>query len=467
MPYAPQTPSDRYMATLKKAQELSEKGILSREESRQLEAYSIELDSLQSQIKSAKLLDDHAEWANQSQGVPPLASHYTPPGNARVVASYESGAQVIEQVEDRNGRRGIKLLDGYGEGLYDARTLRDTVTPQYRDAFKTYVRHGLGAINAQGIKTLQVADDQSGGFLVPADILDRVVAREPTPTRVAGRVTQLMTSRDQLIIPKLNYTGSTDDSNGDLYTSGIRTTWTGEIPASATTARVTDPIWGQLSIPVYTAMLSIPITNNMIEDAAFPIVSYISGKFAEAVELLRDYSILQGTGQGQPAGILNNVDGDVNLANPVSVKTGAATAITADGLINLAFALPEQYDDNACFVMNKTNSGQTLATLKDGNNRYLWGSGLQDSGLSPGFRNRMILGYPVIFSGFMPNQAANAFPVLFGDLSAYYLVNRIGFSVQVLRELYAETNQVLVLGRIRFGGTVAEPWKIKVNKCTT
>ena len=466
MPYAPQTPSDRYMATLKKAQELSEKGILSREESRQLEAYSIELDSLQSQIKSAKLLDDHAEWANQSQGMPPLASHYTPPGNARVVASYESGAQVIEQVQEKD-RRGIKLLDGYGEGLYDGRILRETTTNQYRDAFKTYVRGGIGALNAQGVKTLQVADDQSGGFLVPADILDRVIAREPTPTRVAGRVTQLMTSRDQLIIPKLNYTGATDDSNGDLYTSGIRTTWTGEIPASSTTMRVTEPIWGQLSIPVYTAMLSIPITNNMIEDATFPIVSYISGKFAEAVDLLRDYSILKGTGQGQPAGILNNVDGDVNLANPVSVVTGSASAITATGLINLGMSLPEQYDENAVYVMNKTSTGKTLAGLQDGNQRYIWGSGLQDSGLAPGFRNRMILGYPVIFSGFMPNEASNAYPVIFGDLSAYYLVNRIGFSVQVLRELYAETNQVLVLGRIRFGGTVAEPWKIKVNKCST
>lgn len=455
------------MRVLKEAQELGQKGVLSREESRRLEGLTVELDSLQSQIKSARSLDDHAEWANESQGMPPLAGHYTPPGNARVIASYESGMQVIEQTEERNGRRGIKLLEGYGEGLYDAKTMRETSTQDYRDAFKAYVRYGINGVRAQGIKTLQAADDQSGGFLIPADILDRVIAREPTPTRVAGRVTQLMTSRDQLIVPKLNYTGATDDSNGDLYTSGIRVTWTGEIPASATTMRVTDPIWGQLSIPIYTAMLSIPITNNMVEDSAFPIVSYISGKFAEAVELLRDYSILRGTGMGQPAGILNNVDGDVNLANPVSVKTGSASAITADGLINLGMALPEQYDDNAVYVMNKTNTGATLAGLKDQNLRYLWGSGLQDSGLSPGFRNRTLLGYPVIFSGFMPDQASNAYPVLFGDLTGYYLVNRIGFSVQVLRELYAETNQILILGRIRFGGTVAEPWKLRVNKCTT
>jgi hypothetical protein len=163
MPNGVQTPSDRYMATLKKAQELGQKGILSREESRALEAYTIELDGLQSQIKSARLLEEHGDWANQSQGMPPMASPYNPPGGARVVASYESGAQVIEQVHEKD-RRGIKLLDGYGEGMYDNRVLRETGTSQYRDAFKTYVRYGVNGLNATGIKTLQTADDQSGGL---------------------------------------------------------------------------------------------------------------------------------------------------------------------------------------------------------------------------------------------------------------------------------------------------------------
>ena len=44
------------------------------------------------------------------------------------------------------------------------------------------------------------------GFAVPHDILERVIAKEPTPIRVAGRVTRLQTSRDSLIIPRINYT---------------------------------------------------------------------------------------------------------------------------------------------------------------------------------------------------------------------------------------------------------------------
>jgi HK97 family phage major capsid protein len=202
----------------------------------------------------------------------------------------------------------------------------------------------------------------------------------------------------------------------------------------------------------------------MIEDSAFPVLSWASGKFTETVDLLYDNMVLNGTGVGQPHGILKNPGA---TDEPAIVVSGNASLLTADGLLDLAFTVPEQYDDNSVFVMNKTNTAKAIAKLKDGQNRYLWGDGLQDSGLSPAIRGRALAGYPVIWSGFAPNIAANAFPVVFGDLRGYFLVQRVGMSVQVLRELYAETNQVLLLGRIRFGGIVAEPFRLKVQKVST
>ena len=75
----------------------------------------------------------------------------------------------------------------------------------------------------------------------------------------------------------------------------------------------------------------------------------------------------------------------------------------------------------------------------------------------------MLAGKPVVFSAFMPNVGAANNVMIYGDPRGYYLVNRIGFSVQVLRELYAETNQILLLGRIRFGGKVVEGWRMKIG----
>lgn len=197
--------------------------------------------------------------------------------------------------------------------------------------------------------------------------------------------------------------------------------------------RVTDPIFGQTRIPVYTNMLSAPVTNDLIEDESFDVLGYLGDKFGETIDLLRDNMVLNGTGNGQPTGILINPGGDatqpavITLGNPIT---------SPDGLLDMAFSLPEQYDKNASFVFSKTKMGPTLATLKDTNNRYLWGAGYEDSGVEGDkIHNRRIAGYPVVFSEFMPGLGADEYPILFGDLQGYTLVTRMGISVRVLNEL--------------------------------
>lgn len=437
-------PRERLNQVMTEVRELDAKGVLDTTGATRMAELITEAKGLRAQIEMRGEAAEIDAWAGKSQGGMPLA--------ASVESMRSAGSTTVEAA---NGS--LRLAEEYGEGVYDPAIARTIGTEEYKRSFRSYLRTGAGRFtDASAMRTLQEGADASGGYLVPEDLLNKIITREPTPTRVAGMVTQLTTSRDALVIPKVNYTSD------DLYTTGIRASWTGEVPASSTAMRVTDPVFGQARIPVYTAMLSIPLTNDMIEDSAFPLVSFISDKFAETIDLLRDNMILNGSGQGQPAGILLNPGADAN--QPAVTKTGGST-VTADSLVSLAMSLPEQYDTNGAFVMNKTSTGSAIASLKDSNNRYIWGSGLQDSGLEMGFKDRALLGYPVRFSGFMPNVGASAYPVVFGDFSGYYMVNRIGFSIQVLRELYAETNQILVLGRIRFGGQVAEPWKLKALYC--
>ena len=466
------TPQEELRSLAIEAQTLHEAGPLEGQNATKMGDLIIRMQGLRTHIEQGDQLGDIVGFAGKSSGMLPMVA----PANTRasVVGMANAGSSTFGTETEyfdatlRNGEiarygrtKMAELQDAYGEGIFAVKTLQNTETPEYRDAFRTYVRHGINNVKSSGLKVLQESVDPSGGFLVPLDILERVISKEPTPTRVAGRVTQLQTSRDALIIPRVNYT--TDD----LYTTGMRVTWTGEIPASSTAMRVTEPLFGQSHIPVYTAMMSVPITNDMIEDSAFPLVSWITGKFAETIDLLRDNMVLNGSGIGQPSGILLN-PGDAAGTQPAVFKTGTSASLGTDGgvvgqnLANLAFSLPEQYDTNACFVMNKTSTANSIASQIDGNKRLLWGAGYQDSGYAANLRDRSLLGYPVVYSGFVPSLAALSFPVIFGDLTGYYLVNRIGFSVQVLRELYAETNQILVLGRIRFGGQMAESWKVKI-----
>lgn len=372
-----------------------------------------------------------------------------------------------------------RITESSGDGVLTKAQIRAINDPKYDVAFTKYLRgansRGDGFKNMDSIeyKTLQEGADGSGGFLLPSGFIARLIQKKATPTRIADACYQIQASTDVVVMPKVNYT--TDD----LYVTGVRATFTGEVPASSTTSRVTDPAFGQIRIPVYTAMLSMPLTNNMIEDAAFPIDSWVEEQFMQTIQLLRDNQVINGTGVGSPLGILNNPGG---TGQPALVNIGdnaGAYDNTASGngkkLINLGNQVPEQYDDNLAWVMNKTSVAAAIAQLTDSQARPLWSTGFNDSGYMQGFgvsngdngantKRRMLLGYPVMLSGFMPNTGSNNNIVIHGDLTGYYVANRIGFSVQVLRELYAETNQVLLLGRYRFGGQTAEEWKIKVGK---
>lgn len=353
-------------------------------------------------------------------------------------------------------RRGADLSVVYEEGPLglDQKTLEVISTADYKRAYRNYMRKGVNELGLGERKVLEAGSDEAGGYLVPDDMLAGIIERKPTPTRLASRVNRLQTSRDALAIARLNY------SADDRYTTGIRVKWTGERPASATEHRADDPKFGQVRIPVHTAMLSLGVTLNMIEDSAYPIVSWATGKFQETIELLYEDMIINGSGIGQPVGLLMNPDGE---DQPKVVKTGDANLLTGDGLIDLTEDLPEQYDENAVLVFNKTNAGKAIRKLKDADGRPLVSYGAGDNGLASG-RFKEVNGYPYLWSGFMPNVGANALPIIFGDPRGYYLVNRVGFSIQVLREKYAEENQVVLLGRVRFGGQPAESWRLRAQK---
>lgn len=416
---------------------------------KELEAEAVredEYDRQEAELKAA------AEDYNRQRPPAPLPGDPTPEakgGNRAKVTGWQDDG---ETVLDRRSLTKLYETGTEGPGQKMLAVLADV---SYKRAYARYIRGGLGALGPGDLKTIQEGADPLGGFWAPEEIQARVVEKLATPTRVAGRVQNVQTSRDSLAMPAVKYT--TDDN----YTTGIRVTWTDEIPSSDTAARATEPPFGVVRIPVHTAMMTLVVTNDMVEDSLFPIIDYVTGKYDETVMLTKDDMILNGSGQGRPAGILLNPG---TTDQPAVVNSGDANLLTPDGITKIAYSVPEQYQDNATFVMNLTNTGQAIALLKDADNRYLFGMGLQDSGLQTSVLKQTLKGAPVTYSGLMPNVAANAFPLIYGDLQGYCLVTRVGLSIQVLREKYAEVNGVGLVGRIRLGGQVIEPWRLKVQK---
>lgn len=386
-----------------------------------------------------------------------LSSRSLQAGGAQVLSMGRVGDEGTVHMFEQAGKRFCEY-DGF---VLPEKTWNAIGENNYEQAFRSYVYSGgkIDRLDNADRRVLEVGDDAAGGFLVPVDYQRRIIERKPAPTRLRSKVSVINTGSDTLIMPKVTY----DASDAHIWPNGMRLTWTGETPASSTAHRVTQPVFGTISINIGTAMLSQPLTLNMLEDSFTDILGWLTDRFGVAVELTEESEIINGPNtEGRMAGILHapGTTGQVG-----EVVSGSAATLTADGIIALAYELAEQYDDDASFYMNKKSGAKTIATLKDSQNRYLFATGLMDDKLATARPNTLI-GYPFAYSALMPDIGANTYPLLFGDAGGYLLARRVGFSIKILTETYYEQNQIVAVGRLRVGGKMIEPWRMWAQKCS-
>ena len=138
-------------------------------------------------------------------------------------------------------------------------------------------------------------------------------------------------------------------------------------------------------------------------------------------------AFINGTGTGRPTGILQTAE--------TGKTTAAAAAITADEVIDLYHSLRSPYRKNAVFIANDSTV-KAIRQLKDSNGMYLWQPGLKEG------QPDTLIGNRIISSAYMPEIGAGKKPILFGDISYYWIADRQGRTFQRLNELYAATGQV-------------------------
>lgn len=378
-------------------------------------------------------------------------------GSQLAVKGFEAAGHNSYSLDFSNPGSIARLIEESGPGTFGQKAWDAISSVEYRRDFRQFLRKGERIVD--GSKALMEGIDDQGGIFAPAEMIQRIIGREPAPTQLRSLVQTLPVGKDVVELPRLQY------SADDRYTTAFRATWTGEGPSDGSAHAIDDrKIFGSIQIPVHTAMLSGVLSKNLLEDASFAIQPWLEAKLSEAVELLYEDMILNGNGINQPAGMLLGAavgnDG-THVQYPRVLKTGSAGAITADSLDDIQIALAPQYENERTrWIMHKDTYG-AIRKLKDGQNRPLFTQGAGDFGLVTG-RGRVLLSDPITFSAFAPALANGSFPVIYGDPYGYFLAQRIGLSIQTLYETRAKNNQVELVGRVRFGGKVVEPFRLKI-----
>jgi HK97 family phage major capsid protein len=200
---------------------------------------------------------------------------------------------------------------------------------------------------------------------------------------------------------------------------------------------------GMVEITAPELFAMVPISLQMLEDAAFDIEDEMNKEFSEQFAVAEGKEFIAGTGGAEQAeGVLTN-------SGVVVVHSGFASTFSADSVINLFYnGLKTGYAVKSTWIMNRQTLGQ-IRQLKDGNGQYLWLPGI--AGLQP----NTILGQPYAEMPDMPNVGSGTYPILVGDIyRGYRVVDRL--ELGVLRDPYtgAPAGQVKLWARKRVGGGV-------------
>ncbi|MFB9952195.1 phage major capsid protein [Rhizobium puerariae] len=265
-------------------------------------------------------------------------------------------------------------------------------------AFGTYLRLGNQTPETE-TRALTVSSDPQGGYLAPEEMSSEFIRNlvEFSPIR---RYASVRTTG----APSVKYPKRTGIGNA---------MWEGETEES----QESNVTFGMLEVPIHGIRTFVDISNELLADSHGQAEAEVRLALAEDFGQKEAVAFVNGSGVKQPEGLMTNPDIGFTV-------NGHATNLSADKLIDLLYALPAAYRNapGAAWAMN----GTTLAAvrkLKDGQQNYLW---------QPAYvagQPETILGKPVVEMVDMPDIGDGNFPIIFGDFSAYRIVDRLSLSI--------------------------------------
>jgi HK97 family phage major capsid protein len=328
----------------------------------------------------------------------------------------------LETALNRPGGDGDK-----GDGGYDAKEAS-------KKAFFEYMKHGKAELGPDQRKAL-VADAE-GQILIPEALEAEIYRELPKLTVMRGLATVQPINSDRIRRRSM---------------SEVTVGWGKLETGSALVESDTTLSEAYQYVENLNGLTKVGVDE--LADSDVAIEALLRDSFARAIAEAEDSAFVAGTGHAslQPEGILNGT-------TVTRVTAGQDADVTYEDLVEILYAVPEQYARNGAWIMNRTTEKHFRA-LKDTTDRPLWEPSLQAGGPN------MLLGYPVYQQADVPAIPADtaADVLIFGDVRAgYRILDRAGMTAQRLTELYAEQDLVGVKVKKRVGGGVIRANALRV-----
>jgi HK97 family phage major capsid protein len=276
----------------------------------------------------------------------------------------------------------------------------------------------------------------SGGFLVPTEFQATLQAVMGETSIVRPRATIIRMNRRAIQLPVLDQTGTT--SGIPHWFGGMQFYWHEE----AAEKTVTTASFRQVELVAHKLIGYTRASDELLDDSAISLADFLSGPMGMAggIAWMEDYAFYQGTGAGQPLGVIN---AGATIVEPRLV----AGTISYDDLCDMM----EDFLPTGNGMWTITQSAMSEIIQLNGpagNPSYVWQPNARDG--IPGF----IFGFPVVWSEKVP-LIGNQGDVVLADWKYYLIGDRQATTVESTQYDYWRYDQTSWRAVHRVDG---QPW---------
>lgn len=290
--------------------------------------------------------------------------------------------------------------------------------------FRAFIKSG---VIGPELRQLQADVEGKGGYLLPPEqFITDMIKELDNRVFFRGLATVIpVTTSDSLGAPTLE--ADVDDPD-----------WTSEIGEVGADEAMT---FGKRALTPHQLTKLVKVSMKLLRTSAISVEGLVRERLAFKFAAAQENAFLNGNGDGKPLGVF--VADPNGISTSRDVNTGNTTsAIGADNLFEVKYALKEQYRGGAQWIFHR-DAVKMIAKLKDGEGQYLWRPGLAVG------QPDTLLNLPVNESEYAPSTFDTGLYVgILGNFKYYWIAELFGMEIQRLNELFAKTNQIGFIGRM-------------------
>jgi HK97 family phage major capsid protein len=270
-------------------------------------------------------------------------------------------------------------------------------------------------------KAMSEGSGSGGGWTVPQEYVAQLLQAVEDNGVIEKQSTVFTMARNTLNIPSMKHNATYVDGQSNFH-AGVHFTSVGEGTDLASNAN-TQPKFEMITLTANKQAGVTKMSNELDEDSVFSLEGVLIKIFTDALAYRKDWLFLNGSGAGEPLGILNSsayVSYDLTDSSPTVAELAGMRAQL----------LPASYD-KACWIVNPLLSHLIVGLDNDA---------VSFSNIT-GKPSTTLFGLPVFYSTAMPTTVADG-GIMLADLNYYLIGQRASLDIAFSAHTDFDTDEV-------------------------